>query len=118
MQRQRAVCAATFECCSEALTVHRQRKDKRLHPEVIETYRKIHPGIDPCNFLKTPFMTEENSEVSGTDQTVSQRRLELAVKAGLTQKEIEDGVKILEMRSFSWRSRKVCSWTYIVSCKC
>lgn len=52
-------------------------------------------------------MTEENSEFSGSDQTVSQRRLELAQKAGLTQKQIEDGMKVLELRSFSWRSRKV-----------
>ena len=55
-------------------------------------------------------MTEENSEFSDSDESIrQQRRVELAEKAGLTEKEIEDGVKVLELRSLAWRARKVCA---------
>lgn len=85
-----------------------QTKEHRSHPEVIAIYAKKHPGIDVLPFLKTPFMTEENSECSDEDpEKRSQHRQDVEKKAGLTEEDITKGIKALEKVSLAFRSRKV-----------
>lgn len=71
-------------------------------------YTKKHPGTNLEPILKTPFMTEENSEFSATDEEVRKQLLTKAREdVGMTEKEITEGIKVLEVRSLAWRSRKV-----------
>ncbi|PSR80829.1 hypothetical protein PHLCEN_2v6600 [Hermanssonia centrifuga] len=90
--------------------VQRQRalKLRRSDPEVIAMYTKKHPGTNLEPILKTPFMTEENSEFSATDEEVRKQLLTKAREdVGMTEKEITEGIKVLEVRSLAWRSRKL-----------
>lgn len=53
-------------------------------------------------------MTEENSSFSAScEETREQLRNEAMEKAGLTAEDIENGIKILEKRSLSWRTGRV-----------
>ncbi|THG92597.1 hypothetical protein EW026_g8354 [Hermanssonia centrifuga] len=71
-------------------------------------YTKKHPGTDLEPILKTPFMTEENSEFSATNEEV---RKQLLTKArediAMTEKEIADGIKVLKVCSLAWCSCKL-----------
>ncbi|PSR72637.1 hypothetical protein PHLCEN_2v11493 [Hermanssonia centrifuga] len=77
-------------------------KERRADAEVIAMYHKKHPGTNVTPLLRTPFMTEENSEYSDDN-----RRQDAYKKAGLTDQDIANGVKVLEQISLSWRSKKL-----------
>ncbi|PSR79080.1 hypothetical protein PHLCEN_2v7166 [Hermanssonia centrifuga] len=68
---------------------------------VIAMYHKKHPGTNVTPLLRTPFMTEENSEYSNNNH-----RQDTYKKAGLTDQDIANGVKVLEQISLSWRFKK------------
>ncbi|KAI0337533.1 hypothetical protein BDW22DRAFT_1433297 [Trametopsis cervina] len=83
----------------------RKLKEHRLHG--VPQYIKDH-GCDPTPFLRTPWMSEENSECSFSDEDErAEHQISLAKKSGLTTDEINSGTKVLERLSLRWRSQKM-----------
>lgn len=73
----------------------------------VPKYIKDH-GVDPSPLLCTPWMSEEVSECSLDDEVAYNENMEKRKSgAGYTDQELEDGKKILEHVSMSWKSKQV-----------
>ncbi|KZT04708.1 uncharacterized protein LAESUDRAFT_760994, partial [Laetiporus sulphureus 93-53] len=86
----------------------RQEQLKQLRGTAVKAYQKRFK-VDPSPVLLTDWMSEACSDWSDEEEARDVHRQLLATKAGLTQEEIEEGVKVLERRSLAWRSGQLCS---------
>ncbi|EKM48659.1 uncharacterized protein PHACADRAFT_202545 [Phanerochaete carnosa HHB-10118-sp] len=80
-------------------------KNRRLDACLL--YEEKH-GVNPQPLIETPWMTEEVSTFSASDDAKQQMFYsEAKEKSGLTNEDIARGIKMLELRSFTWRTNRV-----------
>ncbi|EKM48567.1 uncharacterized protein PHACADRAFT_202655 [Phanerochaete carnosa HHB-10118-sp] len=92
-------------------TAYSQKKDpaktKNRRLDACSLYEEKH-GVNPQPLVETPWMTEEVSTFSASDDAKRQMFYsEAKEKSGLTDEDIARGIKMLELRSFTWRTNRV-----------
>ncbi len=79
----------------------------------IPLFKNDNNNIDPSCLLRTPWMSEEVSDLStGSDGARLAYQRALADRSGRTLQDILDGYKILERRALAWRSETVSIYQY------
>ena len=64
--------------------------------------------MDPTPFLETDWMSSDVSDIdTDNEESKANRKVSLATAAGLSAREIEDGVVVWEVVKPAWRSEMV-----------
>ncbi|OCH83769.1 hypothetical protein OBBRIDRAFT_808757, partial [Obba rivulosa] len=81
---------------------------KRRRLRAVKAYKKKHGGLDLTPLLQTPWMTEKGSgwDTPELPEVKEARMKMIATRTGYTLEEMQNGIKILERRSLSFRASK------------